>query len=106
MNPENLSEGQKKILCVLRKVYDPELHINLVDLGLVRQIDFDEQNKKINVVLSLTTPFCPLAPMILSEARESIRQTFEGYDVNVDLDLETPWSPDLLPPDVKSNLGL
>jgi len=56
--------------------------------------------------LGLTTPFCPLAPMILGEARESVRMAFEGYDVEVEYDLERPWNPDLMNQDIRNNLGL
>ncbi len=106
MNYENLSENQKKVLEILKGVYDPEIHVNLVDLGLVYDIIFDEENKNIKIILGLTTPFCPLAPMILGEARESVRMAFEGYDVEVEYDLERVWNPDMMNQDVRNDLGL
>ncbi|MDK2849417.1 MAG: hypothetical protein PWP03_785 [Candidatus Woesearchaeota archaeon] len=106
MNYENLSENQKKVLEILKNVYDPEIHINLFDLGLIYDIQFDEENKKIKIKMGLTTMFCPLAPMILGETRESVKQAFEDYDVDVELDLERPWSPDQMNPDVRNELGL
>lgn len=59
----------------LRQVTDPEIGLNIVELGLVRQVEYDEQQQKAHVVMIMTTPFCPYAPMLLEMARAKVEET-------------------------------
>lgn len=87
----------------LENVIDPELGINVVDLGLIYTIKIEDG--KISVDMTLTTPGCPLAGMIAGSVEEEIRKTFKGTDVEVSLVWDPPWSPDLLSSAAKEQLG-
>ncbi len=87
----------------LENVIDPELGINVVDLGLIYTIKIEDG--KISVDMTLTTPGCPMAGMIAGSVEEEIRKTFKGTDVEVSLVWDPPWSPDLLSSAAKEQLG-
>jgi len=59
----------------LRQVIDPEIGLNIVELGLVRQVEFDETEKEAHVVMIMTTPFCPYAPVLLEMARAKVEES-------------------------------
>lgn len=95
---------EKDVRRALRKVKDPELHLDLVVLGLV--YDIDVQDSHVRAQISLTSPFCPVAPQILDEAKAAI-EGVEGVDsVDVELTFDPPWSPDRIDPIIRSSLGL
>lgn len=83
----------KAITKALRKVYDPEIPVNIVDLGLIYDIDFDDDGA-VKIVMTLTSPNCPVAEMLPEQARQQAL-TVEGVDdVKVELTWEPAWSPD------------
>ena len=93
-----------EVLEVLRqRVIDPELGINVVDLGLIYDVAVDEQ--RISVDMTLTVPGCPLAGTMLAEAEEALRSAFEGYDIEVNLVFNPPWSPERMSEEAKRALG-
>lgn len=95
---------EKDVRRALRKVKDPELHLDLVVLGLV--YDIDVQDSHVRAQISLTSPFCPVAPQILDEAKAAI-EGVEGVDsVDVELTFDPPWSPERIDPIIRSSLGL
>lgn len=91
------------VMFCLENVIDPELGINVVDLGLIYNIKIEQG--KISVDMTLTTPGCPMAGMIAGSVEQEIRKTFEDADVEVSLVWDPPWSPDLLSPSAKEQLG-
>ena len=91
------------VMFCLENVIDPELGINMVDLGLIYNIKIEQG--KISVDMTLTTPGCPMAGMIAGSVEQEIRKTFEDADVEVSLVWDPPWSPDLLSPSAKEQLG-
>ncbi|MCD5416017.1 metal-sulfur cluster assembly factor [Candidatus Bipolaricaulota bacterium] len=91
------------VMSCLENVIDPELGINVVDLGLIYNIKIEQG--KISVDMTLTTPGCPMAGMIAGSVEQEIRKTFEDADVEVSLVWDPPWSPDLLSPSAKEQLG-
>lgn len=87
----------------LKQVEDPELGLNIVDLGLV--YDVDVEGGTINVRMTLTSPGCPVGPQILNGAK-TVLQDLEGVEeVNVELVWEPFWSPDRIDPDYRAILG-
>lgn len=107
----NSEEAKKIIIEALSEVYDPELNINIVDLGLVYSINIDFDKKEIKVKLGLTTPFCPLAGLILNQAENEIKEKIENYDeikdfnVNVEFDFEKLWNPNMMSDEAKKRLN-
>jgi len=83
----------------LREVYDPELHYNIYDLGLV--YDIDVKDGDIKIIMTLTTPACPIGPMVTEQINESI-----GLIVDVEFTFDPPWTPDQMSDEARADLGL
>ena len=79
-------------LAALQNVVDPEIGLNIVDLGLVYQIDFDENGKKIFCTMTLTTQFCPMGESIKNAAEEVLKASFIGYEIIIALTFDPPWN--------------
>lgn len=76
----------------LREVLDPELGLNVVDLGLIYELQFDEQTSEVRVVMTLSTPFCPMGNSIVNAVTNNLMATFPGYEVQANLVFDPPWS--------------
>lgn len=87
----------------LRDVTDPEVGLNVVDLGLVYAIEI--QPGIVRVEMTMTTPACPMGSMIVDDARDRIRALAPGAEVDVKLVWDPPWSPALMSADAKRHLG-
>ncbi|MEO5945385.1 MAG: metal-sulfur cluster assembly factor [Chitinophagaceae bacterium] len=83
-------------LAALQNVMDPEIGLNIVDLGLVYQIDFDEPEMKIFCTMTLTTQFCPMGESITSAAKESLKLGFPEYESNIELTFDPPWNHEMI----------
>jgi len=79
-------------LVALENVVDPKIGLNVVDLGLIYQIDFDETNSKIYVDMTLTTQFCPMGESITDAVKRVLENTFTGMEVQLELTFNPPWS--------------
>lgn len=97
-------ELKEKILKELETVIDPELGLNIVDLGLVYDLNIDDENN-VNVKMTLTTPGCPLHDSITSGARYVLEALEEVNEVTVQLVWEPAWSPELMSDRAKDWLG-
>jgi len=91
------------ITSCLENVIDPELGINVVDLGLIYNVLIDAN--KISVDMTLTTPGCPMAGMLAGSVEQAVRQAFEEADVEVSLIWDPPWTPDRLSEAARQQLG-
>ena len=93
------------ILATLKTVIDPELGINIVDLGLVYAAVRTATG--INIELTMTTPACPLGEMMSEEIKLVLRDRFSDLpDVRVDIVWDPPWSPDLMSEESRRQLGM
>lgn len=79
-------------LAALQNVVDPEIGLNIVDLGLIYQIDFHEADLKIYVSMTLTTQFCPMGESITSAVKRVLENTFSGMQAHLELTFDPPWS--------------
>lgn len=79
-------------LAVLQQVMDPEIGLNIVDLGLIYQIDFDDTENKLYCTMTLTTQFCPMGESITDATREVLISAFPEYDVQIELTFEPHWN--------------
>ena len=93
------SEHCDKIREILKTVIDPEIEINIVDLGLIYEIKHDAVN--IDIEMTLSTPACPIGDTIIMNVIESVKQDFPAHEVNVNLTFEPPWNPDMISPEGK-----
>lgn len=81
-------------LAALETVYDPEIGLNVVDLGLIYQILFDDGANEIECTMSLTTQFCPMGEAITTGVSETLAGAFPGYNVSIRLTFDPPWNYD------------
>ncbi|MEM1925667.1 MAG: metal-sulfur cluster assembly factor [Pyrobaculum sp.] len=87
----------KKVVEVLREVYDPEIPINVYDLGLIRKVEL--QDGVLKVVMTLTAVGCPVAGYVAQEVGYAIQSAIpEAKDVEVEVDFEKPWDPTQMTP--------
>jgi metal-sulfur cluster biosynthetic enzyme len=93
--PELLTAAptEETVTELLREVIDPEVGINIVDLGLLRNVAV-APGGSVRVVTTLTTPACPLGPYIVGEIRDLLLQVAEVRDVDVEIVWSPPWEPD------------
>jgi metal-sulfur cluster biosynthetic enzyme len=95
---------QETILSALRTVKDPELNVNVVDLGLVYTIQ--TKDDQVDVEMTLTSPACPAGPEILRNAVGAIEKLEGVSKANVKLVMSPPWSPDRMSDDARDELGI
>ncbi|MDO8994706.1 MAG: metal-sulfur cluster assembly factor [Daejeonella sp.] len=91
-------------LAGLYDVFDPEIGLNVVDLGLIYRIDFNDEDKIIVVTMTLTTQFCPMGESITADIQQSVRNAFKDYQVGTNLVFDPAWSPDKISPEGKEYL--
>lgn len=90
---------------LLLDVYDPEVGLDIINMGLVYRIDYNEENNMIIIVMTLTTRSCPMGPMITQNAGEVLQQHFPEKDIHIHLVWEPPWSTDKITEEGKQKLG-
>lgn len=105
MNKEEIAIFELKILELLKEVMDPEIEINIVDLGLIYGIVYDG-DKKIDIEMTFSTPACPLGDTIITNVVEVIKQKYPDFTTNVDIVFDPPWSAGLVSEEGKRILGL
>ena len=101
-----MSDLKNKIIEEIKKIYDPEIPVNIYELGLIYKIEFDEKNKKAEIEMTLTSPNCPVAESLPNNVKENVLKV-EGID-EVDLKLvwNPPWTKDMMSEAAKLELNL
>jgi FeS assembly SUF system protein len=94
----------EKIIAQLRQIYDPEIPVNLYDLGLIYDIQVD--GLRARILMTLTTPNCPVADSMPDQVASVVRALDEIDEVDVELTWDPPWGPDGLSDEVRLELGL
>ena len=90
----------------LKPIQDPELHMGIVDLGLIYDVQIDDDNI-VDVTFTLTTPACPLGPMLIAQIQDAVMDVEGVRDVNVNLTFSPPWDPRTMASDeIKMQLGI
>jgi metal-sulfur cluster biosynthetic enzyme len=97
--------SKERVYEALKQVYDPELGINIVDLGLVYEVDVHE-NGDVDILYSLTTMGCPIGPLIEDQIRAFLAPIEGVGEVRPDLVFRPPWSPELMSDEAKAALGI
>jgi len=100
-----MSDIKSKVIEAIKKIYDPEIPVNIYELGLIYKIDVDEKNK-VNVDMTLTSPNCPVAESLPNEVKENIKKVEGVSDVNLNLVWEPPWDKDKMSEAAKLELNL
>ena len=100
-----MSDIKSKVIEAVKKIYDPEIPVNIYELGLIYKIDVDEKNK-VDVDMTLTSPNCPVAESLPNEVKENIKKVEGVSDVNLNLVWEPPWDKDKMSEAAKLELNL
>lgn len=95
---------EEKIVRLLKTVYDPEIPVNVYDLGLIYKVDVDDDNN-VKVDMTLTAPNCPAADFIVEDIRMKIESIDEVKSVDVQLVFEPEWDKDMMSEEAKLELG-
>ena len=99
-----MSDLKEKVIKEIKKVYDPEIPVNIYELGLIYKIEVD--NNKVNVDMTLTSPNCPVAESLPKEVKSNIMKIEGVSDVNLNLVWEPPWDKDKMSEAAKLELNL
>ena len=93
----------------LKKVIDPELFVNIIDLGLVYTVNLepaDEEMTDVTIEMTMTSPACPAAPQLISQSKQVVSQLESVGEVEVKIVMEPPWTPDKMTEDARDQLGI
>ena len=96
--------SRNEVMDALRDVYDPEIPVNVVDLGLIYSVEVDDGD--VHVEMTLTAAGCGMGPYIAQQAEWRIAEIEDVEDVQVDVVFDPPWNPDMITDDGKRLLGL
>lgn len=99
-----MKTNEKEIFDKLKEVLDPELNVNIVDLGLIYKVGVKDGTVKI--LMTLTTAGCPLAPMFEAMIKRAVKKTPGVKSVKVTVTFDPPWSPERMSPRSRKALGL
>ena len=94
-----------KVIAEIKKIYDPEIPVNIYELGLIYDIKVDEKNN-VKVNMTLTTPNCPVAESLPKEVKDSIMEIKEVNKVDLDLVWDPPWDKSMMSESAKLELNL
>lgn len=93
-----------ELIDALKEVIDPELMINIVDLGLV--YDISQEDEIANVTMTLTSPACPAGPQIVQNAKMALERLEDVSEAKITLTMSPPWSPERMTDDARDQLGI
>ena len=98
-------EMQERVIEVLKTVYDPEIPVNIYDLGLIYRIELSENNTSLSVDMTFTAPSCPAADFIIEDVKQKL-EAIKGIErVEVNLVFEPEWDKDMMSEEAKMELG-
>ena len=95
---------KEKVISEIKKIYDPEIPVNIYELGLIYDISIENHDVKIK--MTLTTPNCPVAESLPKEVKDSIKEIKEVNDVSLDLVWDPPWDKSMMSEAAKLELNL
>ncbi len=95
----------EKIVRVLKTIYDPEIPVDIYELGLIYDVFVNEDND-VKILMTLTTPNCPVAETLPVEVEEKVKSLDELNDVEVEITFDPPWTQELMSEEAKLELGL
>ena len=105
MNSDEIRQLEEKIVNVCKNLYDPEIPVNIYDLGLIYDIKVSEDGK-VKVVMTLTAPNCPVAESLPAQLKQEISYLKGVKDVDLEITFDPPWNQDMISEEAKLMLGL
>lgn len=109
MNTEseiNINQLGEHIVKVLKTVYDPEIPIDIYELGLIYDVFVNEETRDVKIIMTLTTPNCPVAESMPQEVEEKVKSIDMVNDVELELTFDPPWSQECISEEGRLELGL
>lgn len=101
--------SQQDVIDVLKQCNDPEIPVNIYDLGLIYNIDIsenqDNKTSNVNIMMSLTTPGCPMSGSIANEVREKLEALPGVKQASVEITFDPPWNTSMMSEEAQANLG-
>jgi len=105
--PEDTSKPiAERITDAIREVYDPEIPVNIYDLGLIYNVNVDESTGDVKIDMTLTSPACPAAQSLPLEVRRNVAKLTGVNEVDVEVVFDPPWSMELMTDEAKLKLGM
>ena len=101
----NTTELGEKVVGVLKTIFDPEIPVDIYELGLIYDV-FVNEDYDVKVLMTLTTPNCPVAETLPVEVEEKIKSIDEVNECEVELTFDPPWTQDLMSEEAKLELGM
>jgi FeS assembly SUF system protein len=98
--------NRAEVMDALRECYDPEIPVNIVDLGLVYDVDIDNEAGNVEITMTLTAMGCPMAGEVISEVEMRVEEVENVKSCKVNMTFDPPWSPDRMTEDAKWELGM
>ena len=102
---EESSKLAEKIVGVLKTIFDPEIPVDIYELGLIYDV-FVNENNDIKILMTLTTPNCPVAETLPMEVAEKVKSIDEVNDATVEITFDPPWTQELMSEEAKLELGM
>ena len=104
-NSEEAKSLGEKIVGVLKTIFDPEIPVDIYELGLIYDVFINEDND-VKILMTLTSPNCPVAETLPVEVEEKVKSLDEIKDVQVEITFDPPWTQDLISEEAKLELGM
>ena len=104
-NTIDTNELGEKIVKVLKTIFDPEIPVDIYELGLIYDV-FVNEDHDVKILMTLTTPNCPVAETLPVEVEEKVKSINEVNDAEVEITFDPPWTQDLMSEEAKLELGL
>jgi FeS assembly SUF system protein len=98
--------NKAEVMDALHECYDPEIPVNIVDLGLIYNVDIDDEAGQVSVTMTLTALGCPMAGEVVEEVQMRVQQVENVNNCKVEMTFDPPWSPDRMTEDAKWELGM
>tara|TARA_X000000368_G_C22751908_1_gene588742 strand:- start:116 stop:418 length:303 start_codon:yes stop_codon:yes gene_type:complete len=100
-----MSTLKEKVIAEIKKIYDPEIPVNIYELGLIYKIEILE-NKKVDIEMTLTSPNCPVAEELPNEVKDNIKKLEEVSEVDLKIVWDPPWNKSMMSETAKLELNL
>lgn len=101
----NMAELGEKIVATLKTIYDPEIPVDIYELGLIYDV-FINEDRAVKILMTLTTPNCPVAESLPLEVEEKVKSMPNITDAEVEITFDPPWSQELMSEEAKLELGM
>ena len=104
--PDNNLIAEEQVWQALKTIFDPEIPVNLVDLGLIYTVTVNQDTKSVDIKMTLTAPGCGMGPVLVSDIKYRVAKVPNVKEVKVDLVFDPPWNRDMMSDEAKLETGL